>query len=420
MIAFGLIVAAMIAGALLFVLPPLWRRQAAAGPDRDRQNIDIARARLAELEREHARGDISAEELAAEREELEQTLLSDLEATGTATPAAGEPEKGSRWAAVATAVATPVVAVALYLVIGAPQAINPDAAQPAAAATESPHGAMGTLDEMIAGLEQKLEQQPDDLNGWFTLARAYMATGRYADAVSTLEQVHAKAGDHPAVLLSYADALAMSKGGRLSGKPAELIQKALALEPENVTGIWLAGMAADEAGEYETAIGYWQRLLPKLTDDPKSAGEVRSLIARAEEKLGQPVAEAASAAAKPETPAAGNATITVKVSLDPALENAVTPTDTVFVFAQAVQGPPMPLAVARHQVKDLPLEVTLDDSMAMMPAMKLSSFPKVRVGARVSKSGNAIPQTGDLSGEVAPVTVAAGSAVDVVIQKRIP
>jgi cytochrome c-type biogenesis protein CcmH len=246
--------------------------------------------------------------------------------------------------------------------------------------------------------------------------------------------LHKLVGDQAEILVAYADALAMVQEGKLAGKPAELLRRALELQPNQPQGLWLAGMAEDQQGNYQDAINYWHRLEPLLNEDPESLQEVRQLIARAEQRGGLPAKTAEGT--KDQIPSLSSASasdsatisvesstakaITINVDLDPDLKEATAHDDSLFVFAQAVEGPPMPLAVVRKQVKDLPLVVTLDDSMAMMPAMSLSKFSEVKIGARISKTGNAMPQSGDLYGEVSPVAVDDKEPVQITIGERVP
>jgi cytochrome c-type biogenesis protein CcmH len=230
--------------------------------------------------------------------------------------------------------------------------------------------------------------------------------------------------DQPAILISLADARAMTQGGRISGAPAELVAKALVLDPDNQTALWLAGKAEAEAGNNAEAVKYWRRVEALSQDDPATLAEIRSQIAAAEQAGGlAPAAQPEAAEAQPSAPAApetAGVAITVDVSLDPALAAQADPGDTVFVFARALQGPPMPLAVARHTVAELPLRVTLTDAMAMMPQMKLSNFPAVRVSARVSRSGDAMTKPGDLVSEDARVDIASADSVSLKIDRAVP
>jgi len=416
MTAFWVIVVIMIVAALGLLTPALLGRHHVAELDRNEQNIRIASERLRELETELQSGAITEAQFEQARTELEQALLIDVSSDGIQekdTKAAT-----GRWALVLLIIMVPVLSGSLYLYLGQPGTLNAvggtgKAQLPADHPAVSNADKLPTVEDMLARLEKHLQQQPDDAEGWFTLGRSYMAMGRYADAVTALEKVHTLVGDNPPVLLAYADALAMVNGGHISGKPFALIQKALALSPDNPTALWLAGLGYEEQGDLETAVRHWRKLELLLVGDEESLAEVRQLIARAEQKPGREVDVPAAASNAP-------ASLKVKVSLDPALKHKTSPADTVFVFARAMQGPPMPLAVVRKQVSDLPIEVTLDDTMAMMPSMKLSSFPELRVGARISRSGNAIPQSGDLSGEVASVSVTSTSPVQVVINTQKP
>jgi cytochrome c-type biogenesis protein CcmH len=270
--------------------------------------------------------------------------------------------------------------------------------------------------EMIKALGARLEKDPNDGKGWAMLARSYAILGRYKDALPAYEKAVNLIPNDPILLVDYADVLAAENGKNLQGKPLELIQRALMIDPTNIKGLNLSGTASFQAGDYIHAVGYWEKLLPLLPPDSPAAKQTNANIAnaRAQEAAKQQLPAQGGA-----QPTAGVAQITGVVSLSPALTKKVTPTDTVFVFAKAMTGPPMPIVVIRAQVKDLPQRFTLDDSMAMTPTMKLSNFQEVVVGAKISKSGSATPQSGDLRGEVASVKVGVGN-VQLVIDKVVP
>jgi len=281
---------------------------------------------------------------------------------------------------------------------------------------------------MVNKLAERMRSQPDDRKGWVMLARSYVVLKRYDEAVDAYRNILRLGGESPELLADYADALAMSAGGRFTPETGELLTRALAAQPDNVKALWLAGHWKNQEGDYTAAIEYWQQAAAQLPADGEDAAVIALQIARAREQLGLPpqaaaqqVAGAAAAVAPVETPAATPpAAIQVSVSLDPQLASQVKPDDTVFVFARATQGPRMPLAIVRKQVRDLPLKVSLDDSLAMSPAMVLSKFPEVSVGARISRSGNAIPQSGDLQGSKSPVAVGKDLSVAVTIDSRVP
>ncbi|MEN8167968.1 MAG: c-type cytochrome biogenesis protein CcmI [Pseudomonadota bacterium] len=428
MIMFWSIAAAMMALAIAFVLLPLFRRSKASTIDRDELNIELIKQQLAELETDLDDGKLDASEYASARKDLEKELLYDVSDNGVH---GRNNEKSGRWAGILLVILIPLTSVLLYQHIGSehltptPQEEHPAANQPSQAPVPS-------IEEMVTQLAARLESEPNNPEGWYMLARSYITMNRYADAANAYQTLLELVGDHPEVLVSYADALAMVQNGQLTGKPEKLIHKALELEPNQPQGLWLAGMAAEQQGDYRSAIAYWRRVEPLLQDDPESLTEVRQLIAMAEQRGGLPEEQTPGedisapspsspkiAMGEPATAPSGKA-ITINVDLDPSLKGHTKLDDSLFVFAQAVEGPPMPLAVVRKQVKDLPLEVTLDDSMAMMPAMRLSNFPVVRISARISKTGNAKPQSGDLYGEASPIPVNGNDVVQITIGKKIP
>ncbi len=413
---FWILAAAMLVAAIAILAPSLIGRRRLSDQDRKAQNIAIARERLRELEAEHADGGLDDAALAQARQELEQALADDVAGAEEGGDASPVPERSPLMLGI-VALTVPAMAVGLYLYLGNPDGLNPEAVQPDSLA-EGHGGQQLSLPEMAARLKAKLEEDPENAEGWYMLGRTYLQLRRFADAAAAFERVHAMVGDEPGILLPWADAIAMQQGGKVSGKAMELVQRVLAINPHEPTALWLAGMGYEQAGDHEQAVRHWKRLLPQLQNDPDSRKEVEALIARAEQALGRTVEVDAAAVARQQ--AAGGAKLAVTVELDPALKDQASPEDTVFVFARALSGPPMPLAVVRKQVKDLPVTVVLDDSMAMMPQMKLSAFPQVRIEARVSKSGQAMAQSGDLEGEVAPVKPADTREVTVRIDRRVP
>jgi cytochrome c-type biogenesis protein CcmH len=266
--------------------------------------------------------------------------------------------------------------------------------------------------EMIKTLSARLEKDPNDGKGWAMLARSYAVLGRYNEALPAYEKAASLVQNDPVLLVDYADVLALVNGKNLQGKPLEIIQSALMMDPNNIKALNLSGSAAFQAGDYTHAVGYWEKLLKLLPPDSPSAKQVNNSIASAHAReVGKPAQGAQSGN--------GGAQISGEVRLSPELASKAAPTDTVFVFAKAASGPPMPIIVIRSLVKDLPQKFTLDDSMAMSPTMKLSSFKEVVVGAKISKSGSAKQQSGDLRGEVAAVKVGTTN-VQLVIDKVAP
>ena len=422
MTAFWIVAATLVCVALLLVIPSLFRRSEADVAERREQNIDIARERLAALEAEAANGSLIESEYEQRRAEIEEALYNDLAGRPQPTGDNRVPAV-SRWTAVALIIAVPMLAGALYFHLGNRDALtvsgipSADGSLPA-----EPSAARPSVQEMVGRLVARLEQQPDDAEGWLMLGRSYMVMKRYREAADAFDRVHALVGDNPAALLLSAEALAMSNGGRFAGRPDELIKKALALNGNEPMALWLAGMAASQLGDDKTALDYWRRLRPIVEKDSAAAGQLAALIDQAEQRLGvagESDATAQKTNGRQPSGDPGHA-LSVKVQLAPRWADQVAPTATVFVYARAVDGPPMPLAIVRKQVKDLPLEVTLSDAMAMTPAMKLSNFPDVQVIARISESGQAMPKSGDLQGIVPSVAVGGAEPVEIIIDERVP
>ena len=386
-------IAVLLAGvALAFVLPALLgrgRRQTTApGPT----NVALYREQLQELEADVAAGTLAPGHRDEAKREIERRVLEDAAA---AAPAAARP---SRAAAIAIAFALPVAALAGYLAVGNPGALSP-------AAMEASHGiTREQVEGMVARLADRLKQNPDDAEGWTMLGRSYSVLGRYPDAAGAYANAVKRSPPSAQLLADYANALAMAQGQRLAGEPERLVMQALALDPRNVKALMLAGSAAFEKKDYKGAIAQWERILAVEPPDSEVVEMVKDGIEDARKLAGPPPGSVAGAASAKPKPAA----VTVTVRLDPSLAAKVAPDDTVFVFARAVDGPRMPLAVARRKARDLPLTVTLDDSMAMAPSAKLSGHDKVIVGARISRGGTATPQSGDLEGYTAAVSSTAG------------
>jgi cytochrome c-type biogenesis protein CcmH len=410
----GFIVGAVVmtALALVWLLPALLRRPRAPVTAAAESNLAILRDQVAELERDAANGLVAPEQLASAREDLERSALEDAEAAAPVVDAGV-----SRGIAIVLAVAVPLLAGSLYWVIGNPEAIT---LAPTAAAVTQPSAEQ--IEGMVKKLEARLLQSPEDGGGWAMLGRSYLVMQRYEDSARAYARATALITDDAALFADYADAAAMAQGRRIEGKPLQLIEQALQLDPMQWKALAMAGSAAFERKDFAKAVGYWERLrkLPDLA--PEFIRTVDSNIAEARQQAGGKLAAVPpTVAAKPAPgkPAATAASVSGTVKLDAALAAKAAPTDTVFVFARAAQGPKVPLAVMRRQVRDLPFQFTLDDSMAMASEMKLSKFQDVIVGARISKSANAMPQSGDLQGLSKPVKTGARD-VNILIDAALP
>ena len=419
MITFWLLACAMISVVLFILFRILIVHRSLQISSDDQANIAIYRARDEEIQRDVDSGVLSQEQADAVRHELSRTLLNEVNDKAELIEPTSDAIKPGWWTVGVIIICLPLVAVSIYFTLGEPDLVDP-AIHAGSSPLDDAHASMGSIEVMVENLRSRLEQQPEDAEGWSTLFKSYMALGKYNEAVYAIEQLYKLTGDKPAVLLGYADALIMASGGKRSGKAEELINKALEIEPENGTGLWLAGMGAYDQGEFSIAIDYWKRLLPQLKQDSSSFIEINQLISQAEKNLGIIDDDIKPVIAKTEDTTADGKSINVSVVLDPQLIEKTESTDTLFIFARPVKGPPMPIAVLRKQVQDLPLTVTLDDSLAIMPTRKLSDFDQAVVGARISRSGNAIPQQGDLTGEESIVSTMNNEPVEIIINSQIP
>lgn len=406
MITFWVIVVAMLVLSLWFVIPSLASRHTTEVLENIDSNVSIYKQKLAELETNEEGLDQAQFEQA--KKEIELGLLHDTSATETSqTP--GIAAQSQKLATIVVGILVPVIAFTFYWML-APTPFEPLLSYSPSDNTNRQHQQasknLPPVEEMVAKLEAKLKQSPGDAKGWSLLGRTYFVMGRYDDAAMSYGRAHQLTGDEPELLANYAEALAMTQGGNLKGQAAKLVDKSLAKLPQHPKSLWLGGLAAFQSDKFQLAIERWQSLLNMHPDKSGEGAKVlQQRISEAQQRLGGKTSTT-TIAQKPKastSPSAAKTVLNVQVQLDPKLKAKASPTDTVFVFARAVQGPPMPLAIVRKQVKDLPITVQLDDSMAMMANMTMSSFPQVYIGARISKSGNARPQAGDLQGRSTPV-----------------
>lgn len=413
MTGFLMMAGTMIAAALAFVLLPLTRaREAEASVPRFHANLLIHRDQLRQLQADRDKGALTAAEFEAEQAELGKRAIEDaLAMLKDVSPV--QSKSNARWVAALVAVLLPASAVGLYLKLGSPMSLV-DEAQPVAAvpnaAQQSPHGmSFEQIRASAEALAARLAANPADGEGWATLARSYNVLGRFEDAAAAYAKAASLLPPDAQLLADYADALAMSQGQKLDGKPLELVERALKTDPANLKALALAGTAAFERRDYRSAAAYWERAVQTAPADSEFARSIGSSLeeARALAEGRAPVAALPGimpegSAAAPAA-AAGASTLSGTVSVAPQLASRLKPDDTVFIFARAESGPRMPLAILSKPSRDLPLRFVLDDTSAMAPGMKLSSAGPVMVVARVSRSGNATAQSGDLEGVVGPL-----------------
>jgi cytochrome c-type biogenesis protein CcmH len=404
--AFWIIAALMTTAALLVVLRPLMGGGESGDP------------RIAALDAAHRARVVDADEYARKRAAL--------------VPAAQAPDaQPARALTLGLALLIPLAAFGLYRQVGDLRALDATmmaaaAATTKAAATDAP---APDMDRAVAGLAAKMAQNPDDLEGWMLLGRAYKQMERFTESRDAMAKAFAIAPDQPDVMVEYAEAQAMAAPlRRIDGEARALLEKALASNPQHQRALWLLGISDAQAGDAAGAVRHWESLLPLLPADSEVAKSVGEQIAQARAEAAQgAIAAAPASSSTPAIVAAQTAAasagpkLVIRVDVAPELKGRIQPGDTLFVFARMPEGPRMPLAIQRRQADSLPLTVTLDDSMGMLPTMKLSSAAQVVVGARISHSGNATPQSGDFQGLSPPLTVAGhDDVVDLVISEIVP
>jgi len=368
---FALVVLAL---AILFV--PLWKKQPLETTSHRQRNIDIARQRVADLKQQLQDGVLNENEFEEQYAELQLILNDDLQSSDETKAA----QEHGRWIIAILFLLIPATSVLIYELLGEPNALKKAELQ----ATETK--AVENIAEMVGKLEQRLEAQPDDTEGWLMLGRSFSYLQQYQKAADAFAELYRRQPDNLEAMMQYANNLAMARNGRMEGEPAELVVKVLERDPNNANALWLAGVAKAEEGAFAEAKAYWQKLLVLLPPDSQSKTQVNNMLAALEQEMGKTTEMAASVGFQ------------VNVDISAELKAKLPPESTVFIYAQAVNGPKMPLAIVRKQLADLPLQVRLSDAQAMRPDMKLSDQTQLNVVARVSQTGQAMSQPGDLIG----------------------
>jgi cytochrome c-type biogenesis protein CcmH len=387
-------VAVTILVVLLVLMRPYFRRLApsvtSAASHKD-LNSAIYREQFAKLEQDLAEGMIAQADYAQARAELQRRLLEEVQAEDT--PVTVRPPRKTM---IGIGLALPIVAGAFYLWIGNPGSLSATAGHQLADAKE--------LDRMVAALAQKLEKEPSNYQGWVMLARSYKAMGRNVEAERAFEKAGSFIDDDAQMLANYADVVAGNNGGSLAGKPTQLIQKALKADPDNPMALWLSGTADMEAGKFAQALQTWERLYAMLPPGSDDARMLQSAIDDVRAKSGIVAKLSPALAARAAAPAGQGGKLSGTVELDPALKGKAAPGDTVMIMAH-LPGTRMPLAVMRTRASELPLKFVLDDSLSMNPQSPLSAATEVEVEVRISKTGMAKPESGDLISQPQKVKV---------------
>ncbi|MBF6621985.1 MAG: c-type cytochrome biogenesis protein CcmI [Pseudomonas stutzeri] len=387
----------LLLAALAFLLLPVLRgRRVQAEEDRTALNVALYEERLGELASQQAAGTLAPEQFEEGRADAARELLDDTEGA--------EVRRSSslgRTIPLIAAILVPLFGYGMYMHWGAS-----DKLELTREFIEQPK----TMEEMTARLERAVKAQPESTEAWYFLARTYMNQERPADAAAAYAQLVELAGRAPELLGQWAQALYFAGDRQWTDEIQQLTDEALKADPHEVTSLGLLGIAAFEDGRFEEAAGFWERLVATLPPEDPSREAIQGGIAQARERLGQP-----ASADKPVEEAAGAASLSVEVRLGDALTEKVRPDDAVFVFARAVSGPAMPLAVKRLNVSDLPATVSLSDADAMTPQLRLSNFEQVRLFARISRDGDAT--RGEWQGSSEPLELGGEGAVQLTIDQ---
>ncbi len=391
-------------------------KQSGNAQDSESLRISLFRENIEELESELQTGDLDTSQLENVRSELELSLLAEV---APDVPREVGEQADNHMQKILLVVTTLLVCLAalLYVYLGNPQVIKMSSLAGSEVYSENP-GEYQPSAQMVVLMEQHLKKNPEDVNGLYFLASNYIAMSDYINAADILEKLYQITGDNPQVLLSYVDVLVRLNNGSFAGRATELVERAVLVAPDNYSALLFAGLAAEKTGNYQKANGYYKRLVPVLEGQPELLNTINTLIANTEKMFQESRADIVDLL--PDQASDQQVSISLSVSIDDELEDVFSEDDVLFVYAQAIGGSPMPLAVYRTEAGALPLEVTLDDTLAMMPTHKISDFDEVKIQARISKSGTAEVSSGDLIGVIENVQVLETQALNLQINTIVP
>jgi cytochrome c-type biogenesis protein CcmH len=402
--------------ALVFLWVLLRERKPVTQASQAKANAKVYRDQILDLDREHDSGHISDQEWQQSRDELSLRLLED---TSAVDDPAAKAEKPAIWTAVVLAVALPLGSMGLYMWVGQPEALNPMAAKTPDQVDPK------DLAKMAQTLAEKLQAKPDNLQGWVMLGRTYRALENFDAALKAYDSALKLSADDD-LKLERIEIIAMQRQGQFEGEPWNVIREVLQRDPQHFGALLTAGSASYAEGKFADALKYWEQARKPLDANNPDLEGLENAIAAVRDRLGMPPAKSSltasstpSSTASSTSVATSGLNVTGQVNLSASLKSKASPNDVVFIYATPANGDRMPLAIFKTTVSQLPLNFTLDDSSAMTPDRKLSAAGEVMVKVRVSKSGNAMPQSGDLSGSLGPVKVGA-KGLKLEIKDQIP
>ena len=382
---------------LAMLVPGLLKPRAVREVDMDQENLAISRERLQVLGEDEMDRDGTATE-------LEAALLDDLGGPDYTLKSRPSP---SPLTAVLLAVLIPLAAGGLYTWLGDMRWISP--VTQSVAGLENDHSGEVDIPQLLQRLEQSLEENPENADGWAIAGRTYMALSDFAAAENAYARVQGLVGDDPDILTAWADASLMRNGGQFTPEIANRIERALALDPAQANALWIGAMGFRSTGDIETSEGYLARLRPLLAGNPEALAQLESMLAGSSALPKQAV-----------DPGAVAAGIEVSLSVDSELLAGLDPATSVFLFARPLSGPPMPLAARKLTLADLPVNVTLDDDSGMIEGRTLSSVDRVQVTARVAKGGTPTAQPGDFTSDTVEAPTRGGGKLNLVIDRVVP
>lgn len=401
MTAFLLGATALTVVTLALLLWPLRRQTTVNEPSRSELNAAIYRDELAELDRDLATGELSQADYDQAKAELQRRLLEDSK-TGAGNVAAGLP--ANRATMIGLALFVPLGGALLYFLLGNPAALD-------AAAT--PHQQKFTpaeIERLVSDFAARLENEPENYKGWAMLGRSYKALGRFPEALRAYERTGPLLEANAELLVEYADVLAATEG--FAAKTLAVLERALKLDPQQPQGLWLRGTAAFAAKQYDKAVADWEALLALLEPDSEDARVIEANIAEARQLGGmQPISRQSRKPGAAASAPAGGTAIKGRVEIASQVADKLPTNGVVMIVARPTDGSRMPVAVLRAPLGGSPIEFALDDGQAMSPDRKPSQFSELLVEARISQSGQAMPQPGDLFGPAMKVKQGARDVV---------
>jgi len=406
--------------AIVIMIFPLLRVRKTHSLAYKTSNIKLHEEKLNELNIDLQEGRIDQAAYKIARQELDRELLVDTPMESKENAALHYTQEAKKHPALALTIAVfiPALSLLVYMQLG----MHADMQQEVAVTAENK--SMPSVEEMVAKLEKYLQENRGEFKDWVMLGRSYKYMGRYGEAANAFKTA-SEIEQSPQLMLEHAEVLALMNGQKFNEEARELSLKALAMAPGDVNALWFAGVAEFQFGNYRETIEYLSQLSLVAAEDAEVDRSIRLYIGEARKQLiaaGEVVAEMEELLppVQAAAPLANLARLTVKIDVSEEARRNFADTDIVFVYAKASQGPKMPLAAQRLTLADLPATVVLDDSMAMVEGMNLSSFKQVVISARVSKTGTAIAQSGDYIGEVVVDDVALAGDLSIGIDKRVP